>query len=287
MRQYFVLATEPLGAQALLNPRARAWLLAHPGLHLESGGSGVLVYRPGQLLAPNELDGFAREAADLMRLLEQEQRTTEKSPTKPSAVDEVRAFAAQMRPWAARSMENQSRARLVSPADVDAFLRQTPPRKIPSNIAHRCDGSRWIALIGAVFVTMMGLMAPISVIKADWGGTVFLSLFFLAGSLMLFFGGRGWLRQRSLLRRGELATAKIVRVESTGRIDSEKGEVFNMSARYQAGGQAREGRGKVWGRAGYRAKKMATEGKTAAILYDPAHPERILLVDALVNPPSG
>src|SRR5205814_6798976 len=57
-RQYFVLANDPPGARLLLDANVRAWLMARPGLHIDSGGSGVLVYRAGEALDPNVFESF-------------------------------------------------------------------------------------------------------------------------------------------------------------------------------------------------------------------------------------
>lgn len=283
-QHYLVLATEPLGAQALLIAEARTWLVAHPQLHVESGESGVLVYRAGEMLDGAELEQFAGEAAALFRLFEQARRAAQSNPVKPSAVDEARAFAAQMPASVARSIEKELQARLVTREQVDAFVRQPAPRRIPSNIAQQYRGPLVIVLVGAGFVSIAGfLLLPFSA-KGEWTPIIFLSLFVLAGAAMVFFGGRSWWRQRGLLRRGEVAAARIESVEDTGWSDDVRGQAHNLSARYQVGGQWRQGRGKVWGRAARRAKNLAAQGKAAPILYDPAHPERIVLIDGLVNP---
>lgn len=282
-QRYFVLAREPLGTQALLDPRVRAWLLAHAGVHLESGGSGLLVYRGGRLTGPGELEAFAREAAELLRLLDQAWRAWQKSPTKASSVDELHAFAAQMPASVARSMDKQINARVVTPENVGAFLRQTPPRKIPANISYQYRTPRGLAGMGVFFIAMASGLWLVT--RGDWRGIAFGALFFLIGAPMFFFGGRTWWRRRSLLRNGGLAAATIETVESAGWMD-DSGEAFDVSVRYQAGGQSREGRCTVFGRLGHRAKSLAAEGKMAPILYDPAHLERVIIADTLVFPPA-
>lgn len=283
--KYLVLATEPLGAQALLDRQVREWLLAHPDVHLESGGTGMLVYRRGKVLDAPEMETFAREAAELLRLADQRRQLMENRPSKPSETDELRAFAAQMPRSVGRAMDKHLQAQLVTRQQVQEFLRQAPPRKIPSNLARPFHDAWGIVAIGAAFVFGSAFfIGAMRVTRLDWGGIVFLSLFMVGGFLMVFFAGRSAARQRRLLRWGELAEAKIENVEATG-VEDESGMIFRLSARFEAAGQAHIGLGKVKGRVGRHAENLADEGKTATILYEPSHPERILLVDALVNPP--
>jgi hypothetical protein len=195
-------------------------------------------------------------------------------------MEELRAFAAQMPPWAARSMEKEVRAPRITREDVDAFLRQSPPRKIPRNLAYHYHTAFGTTVMGAIFIAIASLVTVVLGAHGEWRVVMFAGgMFWLMGAPLLFFGGRRWWRQRRLLRRGELVAAKIVSVDPAGYADDD-GEVFNMTARYQAGGQSREGQCKVWSQ---RAKRLAAEGKPAAILYDPTHPERIFFIEGLVN----
>lgn len=286
-RQYFALATDVNGTRALLDAGVLAWFATHPGLNVDVGGHGVVVYQDGKTVPPEALEGFIAEAAELFRLLERSARQAGLKPVAPlTTQDEVRAFAAQLPPSMAGSIEKEMRARLVTREDIDAFVRQKPPREIPSNIAHQYHGSRAIVLVGLVFAAIAGFMGPLFALKGQWGGAAFIALFFIGGVGLLFFGARSWWRQRSLLRRGELGAATIRSVEPAGWSDDE-GEAFNVSASYQVAGARREGRGTVKGPAAGRVKSLAAERKMAPILYDPAHPERIVLVDALINAEKG
>jgi hypothetical protein len=285
--KYLVLAIEPLGARSLLAPQVRAWLLAHPGLHMESGGTGVLVYPPGKVLLGEELASFTRDAGELLRLVDQRRRAMAQDPVQPTSIDEARAFAAQLPRSVQRSFEKQLKAQTVTRQQAEDFVRQASPRKIPSNIAYRfLRGALGMMGIGATFV---GVCVVVIVLsrgqRQDWGGIIFMSLFLSAGVLMMLFSGRFWWRQRRLLRGGALAVARIRTVESTGATDENDDEVFRMSAHFQAAGQAHVGKGKVRGAVARYARNLAADAKVAAILYDVADPGRIVLVDSLVYPP--
>ena len=58
------------------------------------------------------------------------------------------------------------------------------------------------------------------------------------------------------------------------------GELFKGTASYQAAGESRTSQCNVHGTS---ARRLAAEGIPGTVLYDPTHPERILLVDGLVN----
>jgi hypothetical protein len=279
--KFLVLANEPLGAQALLDSSVRAWLLAHPDIHLEAGGSGLLAYRLGKVLAGAQLQAFVLEAAELLRLADQRRGRMEARPTKPTEADELRAFAMQMPGYAGRALQKQLEKQLVSRQQVDEFLRQAPPRKIPFNLAHRYNGAKGILAVGMAFVGGAAFfMVTMVRMQRELDSLPFMALFMLGGLLMVFFSGRFWWRSRQLLRWGEQAVAKIQGVKASGWSDS-YGKIFSVAARFHADGQERS----AWGRGMGSFGQKAAAGQTATILYQPGHPERIVFVDALVHPP--
>jgi hypothetical protein len=283
-RKYVVMATDAARTQALLAPDVLAWLAARSGLHVESGGSGLLVYRRGEILDGGAREALARDAAEFARLLAQAQREAQKAGVKISTEDDLRAFAGQMPESMRESVLGQIRKRLVTRAEADAFARQSPPRKIPGNIGYWLDdfAPMLALLVGALLGAGGAFFGTVFFAKGEWGGVLLGLVFFIIGSaLLLFFGHARW-RLTRLLRRGELAAARIDKIESTGWSVNQR-EVFSVSARYQAGGQARQGRCKVVGPAVERIRSLAAQGKPTPILYHPADTERIVLVDALVN----
>ena len=278
-KQYFVLATQPLGARAILDRKVRDWLLAHPGMNIEAGSTGVLVYGSGSVLHGSEVEMFAREAAQLVGLLEQARRMAAGSPKQPNELDEARAFAKQLPASAGRSMEKDFHKRRVTQADIDAFLRQNPPRKIPKNIACYYEFAFGLAGMGFFFLVGAAVIGVGGTVQRQWGAFVLVTIFFLIAATMIYLGLRRFRREKRLLRYGELAVAKILGLEPAG-IEENGQEIYKVRARYEAGGQSRRVECRASGKP---AKRIAAEGRPTRILYDPAHPEHILLVDALVN----
>ncbi|HHH38323.1 MAG TPA: hypothetical protein ENK50_01945 [Sedimenticola sp.] len=68
-REYVLLARDAGRVRRLFTPALRRWLLAHPGLVVESRGGDLLVYRFGERLDPQRIPGFATQVEALFRLL--------------------------------------------------------------------------------------------------------------------------------------------------------------------------------------------------------------------------
>ena len=277
-KQYLVLATEPLRAQGILSRRVRDWLLAHPGTNIEAGGTGVMVYRSGSVLQAGDADAFVREAAELLGLVEHARRMAAflKPPTE---LEELRAFGAQLPASMLRSAEKEYFARRVSQAEMDAFLRQSLPRKVPKNIAYYYQFSFGLAGFGFFFLAMAAVIGTGGAVSGQWEAFIMVAIFGLVGATMIYFGLPRFRRERRLLRFGEPAVAKILGLESPG-IEENGQEIYKVRVLYDAGGQSTRVECQASGKP---AKRIAAEGRPARILYDPAHPEHILLVDALVN----
>jgi hypothetical protein len=277
-KQYLVLATEALGAQRILGRTVRDWLLAHPGMNIEAGGTGVMVYRSGDVLQAGDVDGFVRDAAQLLGLVEHARRMAA-SLKPPTELEELRAFGAQLPAHMLRAAEKEYFKRRVLQADMDAFLRQGLPRKIPKNIAYSYQFSMGLAGFGIFFAVGAVAIAYGALVTGQLVGFVMLTIALAIASPMIYFGVPRFRRERGLLLRGEVTEARILGLESTGTTENDQ-EIYKVRVRYEVGGQSRKVECRAWGKP---AKRIAAEGRPVRILYDPALPEKILLADALVN----
>jgi len=271
--RFMLIGMDIARTRALFNAPVRAWLKAHPDLTVEAAGTSVLLYRDKRKIEPTELAAFLREAGELFRLLEQAQRALPAQPSVSSKQD-AEAFLANMPAAVAAKV----RGRIVTQEHLREFLRQDPPRKVPANIAHHCD--HFAPLIGiafgAAFAAAGLFFGAVSLLKGEWGGVAFAMVFLIIGSVPGFFFGRTRLRMMRLLRHGRLTTATVEKVESTGST-TDSGAIYNVVVRHVPG----EASCKIVGSAAQRAQSMV--GKPAEILHLPADPQRIILVDALVN----
>lgn len=280
-RQYHLSAVHAENARRLFEGGLLEHLGRRPGLHIQSAADGLLIYRPGTLCSADEIEGFIAETTEIFSLLEASARKLQQAREAgliPKT--DARAEAAKITGLVGEVV----RERLVTRADVEAFMRQPPPRKVPANIRHYCEGFApgMVLAIGALFFLVGAGFAFGFGQAGKWGGALFGLLFCAVGGGLLFFFGRIRLRLERLLRHGELGVGRIEGIESTGW-SGPGGEVFRASVRFQAKGATVPAKCNIAGVAVERAQKLFIAKKPAAMLYDPANPERFLLVDALLT----
>jgi len=268
-RAYHLSAVNPERTRGLFNAEVAAWFARHPGLRLDSAGRGLLLRGPAW-------ESFPRDAAEIFTKLAQAQRNAP-----PVSPQDPRAAAAAMPGFLGRQMRRE----LVTRADLSAFLAQPLPRKLPANIRLYCEKRSpqiWFGL-GLIFAMVGAFFAYGFGRQGDWKGILFGSAFAAIGAPVAFFAGRSRWRWRRLLRRGELASARIERLEDSGWSSSTTGAVWNAYLRYSVRGQQHEATGTISGFGIERARNALEAGKPVSLLYDLADPQRVLLVEDLLN----
>ena len=291
-RAYHLSAVHAENTRRLFNnDRLLEGLGRRQGLYVASDSGSLVIYRPGKLCEAGELRGFVSEAAEIFRLFEDSARRSGlTADAVPAEKVNVHALAAKMPGLIGKII----RETLVTRADVDAFIHQPPPRMIPANILRYCDRDAPIlvivvgiafALAGALIAFAVGydaLSTGRGLMSVKWEGAI-LGLVFLAGggSIAVFFA-RIRFRMKRLLRHGQLSAAKIEKIVPTGW-QSGGEEISRMMVQHQAEGRLVQASCKITGGAALRAQKLAVDKKPAAILYDPANPQRILFVESLLN----
>jgi hypothetical protein len=280
-RRYHLSAMHAENARRLFEAPLLEHLERRPGLHVQSAADGLLIYRPGQRLGAEEIEGFIAETTEIFRLFEASARKLQQAREAgliPKA--DARAEAAKISGLVGEVV----RERLVTRADVEAFMRQAPPRKVPANIRHYCEGfAPGMALAAGALFFLVGAGFAFGFGQAGkWGGALVGLLFAVVGAGLLFFFGRMRLRLERLLRHGELGVGRIEGIESTGW-SGPGGDVSRASVRFQAKAATVQAKCNIAGVAVERAQKLFTAKRPAAVLYDPANPERFLLVDALLT----
>lgn len=290
-RAYYLSAVRVEDTRKLFNSRVLEVLGRRQGLYVTSDLGGLVIYRPEKLCDAAELKGFISEAAEIFRLFEESARQSNLTAEAASSVKEdIRASAGKV----PGPIGEFLRENLVTRADVDAFVSQPPPRKIPPNLlAYRDrEAPLWLiglgivfAVIGAVLILLPGyltLSAGKRLLDINLGAALFGLLFFAVGTGITFFSVPAYFRLTRLLRHGKPATARIEKIATTSWTDNGE-EIFQVTARYNAGGRAVQGTCKIAGSALTRAQKLAPDTKSVLILHDPAEPQRVLLVEQLQN----
>jgi hypothetical protein len=260
------------------------------GLHVESDLGGLVIYRSNKLCEAGELKDFVSEAAEIFRLFEDSARKS------GAAAETVLTPEAEIRTLAATTpglMGYFLRKTLVTRADMDAFIRQPPPRTIPANILRYRDkfvpgfvmfAGMGLAIAGAAFALFgyVALSDGRGLMRAK-GAAVILPLVFLgAGGCIAYFAGRTRNRAKRLLRNGRTCAAMIEKIDPTGE-SLNKASVSLLTVQFQADGRVVQASCRIVGEAVERAQQFAVDKKPVPILYDPADPRRILFVEALLN----
>lgn len=282
-RNYELTAVNAQNTRRLFNDRLLERLSRTQGLYIKSNWCNLVIYRSGTGYGPEQLNQFVRGAAEVFSLFEESLRHYKtSSEAKLSSRSNARALADQI----PGPMGKVVRGKIVTRADVEAFLRQPLPRIIPATIFSSPGSSAEgmysffgigfiFALYGAVFAALSwdkALLIEKSLFSNDVMGLV-LSLFFLGlGSCIAFFAGRAYLRIKRALRYGQVIAAKIVKLDGS-----------RMTVQFQAEGRTVIASCQIQGYAVQRAQQLVASSTPAVILSDPADPQRILYVDGLLN----
>lgn len=281
-RGYFLTGDHPANVEALFGEKVVAWLMARPGVSIQAAGASLLLYRAGESAEEAQFGSLLEEAAEIFRLLEEAQRAALLlRDTVPQPKTDARAAAEKLTGAVGRVV----RERLITRADVDAFARLAPPRVLPPNLIAYCDemAPTMLIFIGVAFALAGGLFAMVFTTKGQIDGVAFGALFLAIGSAVIAYFGRTRWREVRLLRRGRLASARIQGMEDTGWSSSDTGQIYNARVTYQVDGQLQTATCKVTGHGAERVRKLAADSAPVRVLYYPADPQRVLLLEGLVN----
>lgn len=280
---YHLSGNHPENMRRLFDDGVLNSLVRRPGLRIQSAADALLIYQPGRQCEPAELEGFIGEATKIFRLFEASaRRMSQEDETRVTPKVEVKALAENMSGLMGRIV----RGSLVTHSDLSAFVSQATPRKIPANILKYREkvAPRLILFVG-LFHVLFGVLWVVSVQTNDDGQPMTIGLVLAAaGVAIALFGGWERMRFAGLLRNGKLGTAVIESI-----VPRQWAGKLRIVARYQAEG--RDWRAtSTWylgsnttGEAKQRALGLAAKKKPVPILYDPAAPQRMLFVDALLN----
>ena len=300
-RTYHLTAVHAENTRRLFDAPLLAALARTTGLHIQSHRGCIVLYRPGRIVEPAEMNGFVTDALAILRLFKKSAESAASaaastsaaasitaSESTPAVRSDIKAEALQM----PGLMGKLVRDRLVVRADVEAFLQQPLPRTIPANIRKQMErvGPTLSVYFGVVLlalgVTTAVLAGQVAVLN---GGLVTgPAVMAAAGLAVACLGGWIWvgaLRARSqtnaLLRIGQTGLARIVSLDATG-VSINNEDEYKMSVEFQARGGAVLATCKIRGDAVLRAKKRMTDDKPAVILYDPRDERRFLYADTLL-----
>jgi hypothetical protein len=288
---YHLSSLDPDLVRRLFNASVLDAFSGRPGLYVTSSHGDMVIYRKNQINTGEELQACTGVAGALFALFEDAARQamlTEDFPLRPKP--DVRTRIANM----PGLFGDRMRKNLVTRDDAAAFVRQVPPRRIPSSLRAYVEKQApqmfmGLGIIfasgGTFFMYGFGRQAfdgSLGSLSSNIRGVLFGLLFVVIGTPTAFFSMRARHRIKRLLRRGQVGEGMIEEVQSTGtRLNNV--EQFMITVRYSAGGREIRATCKNIGYGAERARRFAAAGKRARILYDPDYPERVLLLDALLS----
>ena len=283
---YDLSSARPDHARLLFNDEVLAYFGRRPGLQVMGEDYRLVVFRPDLQFENADLDEFIPQALEVFALFETAAEDARGRLADGPSVD-PRDAAGQLGGVAGALV----RRHLVTRRDIDEFLAQRPPRRVPGNIRRRRLGST-----SALFAWLGPLLAAGGLATGQAAGVfaggawneqrisplIVGAAFALVGGLSGYFAWRYRLRNKRLLRRGQVAPATIERVEATDEYVGRE-QQHRVSFRVESGGRQWTTECNVDGRAARQARRCIQNAQTVRVLYDPRSPERILWAESLIN----
>ena len=265
----------PESVRPLLTPQLRKLLARDPDLTVTADGNFVAVFRRGSttpcLAWPRS--SFLHSGLKIIGALRRAEEHTR--AIRPAAFDDARR-ALRVVPWWDRG---RGQGDVLSTAEIDNFLTQPPPRRVPRQIRRAQLG--YIGYVfygmGAFVLAIAGFLGAIAVNlpqpRDRTFGLVMVSvgaLFGLTAVAATWLLRSGWLR---LLRRGECRQATVVNVRPTSETINNQRQ-YLITFRYADAGVEREVSCPATEREAARASRVKATSDVTQILVDPNHKPR-------------
>jgi hypothetical protein len=272
------VSMQPAAAGRLLTSDVLDVLGSKQSLALKTEEDRMLVYRSGHTFPDDELAGFVDDSREIFQAVHRR------------AV-ELPELAAEAQAEAIATIQNLSgpigallRSRFVPQGEVDAFLIQPPPRKIPKSIVRQRVGwgSAAVYMIGIALIGIGGTVTAMLATTPDiprWGIA-------LCGLLPLLGAGTiattYWYRrtQKRLLRSGSCCDALVTAVKGTSVFVNSQRR-YKVTMRVDEEGDAREVTINAYEPAVKRAFSLLSSGRLTRVLIDPRNSDRLFWIDAL------
>jgi hypothetical protein len=285
-REYQLWASNPEHAKLLFNDEVLAYFGRRPGLQVMAADYRLIMFQPGMPFEDTNVESFVRQAMEVFALLEEATETALDRLAKAPPDDAILA-AAQGLPQAGVLVDRE----IATREDVESFLSQPPPRRVPRNIRRQRLGatSALLALVGPLLAAA-GLATCVAVgifAGGSWSEDRVIPIivgaaFTVVGGLSGFFAWRYRYRNLRLLRRGQIALAKFETIKAT---ENYVGYEQQHLARCRLDANGREWTADCYlgERIARQARQHAKTGATIRVLYDPKHPDRILWAESLIT----
>lgn len=283
---YHLSGHHPEAVRALFTDELLQYFSDQHGLEVRASDNRLVMVRPGERCDPAQLESFVQQAMHIFGLLMDAAILNEEAIEAALPKGDFESQAEQM----PGLMGEVLRSRLVTPEELESFLNQPPPRRVPANIARQRlgAGSLIMTLAGGIVALVGSGFAIYSIFyaKGPWNDDrivplVFGTVFPLLGYPACLLGSRYRYINRRLLRHGRVADGVVTKVESTG-FEVDHQAQYRLTVEFQAEATNQQATVNAYGKQGREAKKLAENQAPIRVLYDPRKPTRVLWADGLI-----
>lgn len=288
--KYHLSGHHPDAVRALFTSELPQHFSEQHGVQVQAQQNRLLLLRPGEQCEPDQMEAFIQQALQVFGLLMDAVITNEDAiaAAVPQAAD-IRSQVGQM----PGLMGAVLRARLVTPEELDSFLHQPTPRRVPPNVRRQRmgTGSLMLCFVGSMFAVVGSVFAVASIFFGDgpWNEDrivplVFGIVFPLIGLPLSLLSLRYRYINGRLLRHGIVTDGVVEGVEKTSVTVNEQ-QQYRITLRFEAGVTDQQSTMNVYGwQKGQQATKLAERNASVRLLYDPRKPTRALWVESMLPP---
>ena len=271
-RRFQVIGYVESAVRILLTHELRQYLESIPKVSVAGNGKHLVVYRREHLCDSQEREQLVQHAVRMIEMFWQahdglDQRTDVHRETRP---EDALDFAEKMGGIAGAALRRQLLQLKLTRREVEDFLSQTPPRRIPIGLHRQVLGQSIVFVFMGAFFVLMGclvfaltLALPNSIpVWIGIPGGVFTSLIgFAIGGFATSYRGR----LKRTLQAGEIASATITDIKRTDvTVNNERRYLLKL--RLDNGESVSVS---IYGEAAERAKRKRDGGQRVRLLLDP------------------
>ncbi len=209
----------------LIVPQLRDLLLSQPGWSIRGHKQCIVVFQPRRILPLEESEPFVVHALEMLELLRAGEEVLDEHPeiNRESKGSDVLNTVNSMSGVAGGMMRRQLKNYLVTPTELETFLRQSPPRQIPSGILCQIAGDNFMLIPIGILFTVIGFVAgAVTLIMSEpgpgqWLGIEFLVFMPTLGGLLAGFAAWHRNKKKRVLRDGRLVVGQIAEIATNNK----------------------------------------------------------------------
>jgi hypothetical protein len=290
-KKYLLTGRHKSNVRKLFSKSVRIHFEKQLGLRIVAQSKQLLLYRPGKLCSPAELESFVAMAMDSVDRLQASAVHVKPSPAESAKMPKPRTKEEAIQQLAiggvvGSMIQHQIRTTVVDSNEMDAFLNQATPRQmVPKELKKRFGFEPIVVLFAAMAMfigTGLTMVATLGGAAADLDSTDRL-IFGLVGPGILLLGGAilglcWYFRNRKMrvLRSGEVLQGTVTSVSETVWV---LGNDRVYHAKFRPSNEDRLINAYLRGCNIQKAKDFVESEQTTRLLYDSAKPDNSLLIE--------